>query len=112
MVRLPFGELRCRSAGSRAGRRGAELLLGIRPHDLAPARAEPPRGPRFPATVHLTEPLGDVTVLDLDAGGTMLKMVLPEEDWRSRSDTATGLAVELSLADTHLFSGRRAWRSR
>ena len=100
MVELPFGELD-------AGRwqptlaSGAEVLLGIRPHDLHPARAEP-KGPRFPAAVHLTEPLGDVTVIDLEAGGTVLKMALPEEDALAFRP-GTDLAIELSLADAHLF---------
>ncbi len=100
VVELPFGEID-------AGRwrdtlaSGAEVLFGIRPHDLYPARAAA-TGPCFPAAVHLTEPLGDVTVIDLDAHGTVLKMALPEEDalaFRHGAD----LAIELSLADAHLF---------
>jgi len=100
VLELPFGELD-------AGRwqpmlaSGAEVLLGIRPHDLHPARAEP-AGLRFAAAVHLTEPLGDVTVIDLEAGGSILKMALPEEEalaFRPGSD----LAIELSLAEAHLF---------
>ena len=100
VVELPFGEL---DAGrwQHALASGAEVLLGIRAHDLAPARAQP-RGPHFPATVRLTEPLGDVTVIDLEAGGTMLKMALPEEDALAFRH-GTDLAVELSLADAHLF---------
>ena len=46
-------------------------------------RFRPPRGSdglRFPARVFLTEPLGDVTILDIVAGsGHRLKMVLPQE---------------------------------
>jgi multiple sugar transport system ATP-binding protein len=100
VVELPFGELD-------AGRwqptlaSGTEVLLGIRPHDLHPARAEP-AGPSFPAAVHLTEPLGDVTVIDLDAAGTVLKMALPEEEALAFRQ-GTDLAIELSLADAHLF---------
>jgi multiple sugar transport system ATP-binding protein len=100
VVELPFGELEAgRWQPMLAG--GAEVLLGIRPHDLHPARAEP-EGPRFPAAVHLTEPLGDVTVIDLETGGTILKMALPEEDALA-FPPGTDLAVELSLADAHLF---------
>jgi multiple sugar transport system ATP-binding protein len=100
VVELPFGEVD-------AGRwrhtlaSGAEVLFGIRPHDLLPARTQP-RGPRFAATVHLTEPLGDVTVIDLDARGAVLKMALPEEDALAFRHGAE-LAIELSLADAHLF---------
>ncbi len=100
VVELPFGELDAgRWQPTLAG--GAEVLLGIRPHDLHPARAEP-KGPRFPAAVHLTEPLGDVTVIDLEAGGTILKMALPEEDALAFRP-GTDLAIELSLGDAHLF---------
>jgi multiple sugar transport system ATP-binding protein len=100
VVELPFGEI---DAGRwRQGlASGAEVLFGVRPHDVSPARAEP-RGPRFPATVHLTEPLGDVTVIDVVAGGAVLKMALPEEEALAYAH-GTGLAIELSLADAHLF---------
>jgi multiple sugar transport system ATP-binding protein len=81
---------------------GSELLLGIRPQDLVPADGEP-RGPSFEAGVHLTEPLGDVTVLDLEASGAILKMVLPEE--RAVAYAAGDrLRVSLTPADAHLFS--------
>ena len=79
----------------------AGLLLGFRPNDIRPAGGEP-RGPRFPARVHLTEPLGDVTVLDLDIAQDMYRMVLPESE-------AVGfrpgdrLDVELAVEHTHLF---------
>ncbi len=100
VVELPFGEL---DAGrwQPALASGSEVLLGIRPHDLHPVRAEP-TGPSFPAAVHLTEPLGDVTVIDLDAAGTVLKMALPEEEALAFRQ-GTDLAIELSLADAHLF---------
>jgi multiple sugar transport system ATP-binding protein len=81
---------------------GTDLLLGIRPHDLAPAAGEA-AGARFRATIHLIEPLGDVTVLDLAAGGTILKMVLPEEralPYRVGDE----IAVMFSLEHTHVFS--------
>ena len=37
------------------------------------------KGPRFKAAIHLTEPLGDITLLDLIAADQPIKMVLPEE---------------------------------
>ena len=100
VVELPFGEIDARRWRHGLAS-GAEVLFGVRPHDLYPARAEP-RGPRFPATVHLTEPLGDVTVIDVVAGGAVLKMALPEEEALAY-DHGAGLAIELSLADAHLF---------
>jgi multiple sugar transport system ATP-binding protein len=60
---------------------GSKLTVGMRPQAMSPvsdrARAD---GLRFPARVFLTEPLGDVTILDIVAGsGHRLKMVLPQE---------------------------------
>src|SRR6185312_4449827 len=80
VIRLPFGEVAGGpwAAALRMFPSGTPLLLGIRPHDLRPAEGAA-AGPRFATRVHLTEPLGDVTVLDLDAHGERLRMVLPEE---------------------------------
>jgi multiple sugar transport system ATP-binding protein len=80
---------------------GPPLWFGIRPHDLSPA-ADTAAGPRFRATVHLTEPLGDVTVLDLTAAGTVVKMVLPEERAVGYR-VGTEITVGLSVANTHVF---------
>jgi multiple sugar transport system ATP-binding protein len=106
VIELPFAEVdAARWHGALAP--GAPVTFGIRPHDLAPAGTQQ-NGPRFAATVHLTEPLGDVTVLDLEAGGAILKMALPEEEALAYPP-GRELTVELSLADTHLFhreSGR------
>jgi multiple sugar transport system ATP-binding protein len=98
-IALPFLQLQAERWRS-ALARDAEVLVGIRPHDLAPARGAA-RGPQFGAKVHLIEPLGDVTVLDLEAGGTVLKMVLPEEEALAYPVGAE-LAVELA-AEAHLF---------
>ncbi len=81
---------------------GAELLLGFRPNDLRPAAGEA-RGPRFPARVHLTEPLGDVTVVDLDIAEHMFRMVLPESE-AVRYRMGDRLDVELAVDRTHLFA--------
>jgi multiple sugar transport system ATP-binding protein len=80
---------------------GSELLVGIRPHDLAPAR-EPRRGPSFRGRVRLTEPLGDVTVIDVGVDDLVMKIVLPEE-LALAYDVGSDIDVEVPLADTHLF---------
>jgi multiple sugar transport system ATP-binding protein len=101
VIELPFGEVdgtRWRDAVTP----GAQVMFGIRPHDLTPAGALQ-NGSCFAATVHLTEPLGDVTVLDIEAGGTVLKMALPEEQALAYPP-GHELAIELSLADAHLFN--------
>ena len=102
MIELPFGEVDAARWGGTVIP-GVQVTFGIRPHDLAPAGSGQD-GPRFPATVHLTEPLGDVTVLDLEAGGALLKMALPEEEALA-FPPGRALTVELSLADAHLFHG-------
>jgi multiple sugar transport system ATP-binding protein len=54
--------------------------------------------------VHLTEPLGDMTVIDVEASGTVLKVALPEEQALAYA-VGDELALQLSLADAHLFRG-------
>ena len=103
-VRLPFGEVEGGPWASAlsAFPVGTRVLFGIRPSDVAPAVGEA-RGPRFRSHVHLTEPLGDVTVLDLVSNGVPLKMVLPEEKalaYREGDD----LDVELRVGQSHLFA--------
>ncbi|NQV99966.1 MAG: ABC transporter ATP-binding protein [Rhodospirillales bacterium] len=54
-----------------------EVLLGLRPSQLKLVEGTP-GGPNFKATVELLEPLGDVTILDINAAGVEMQMVLPE----------------------------------
>jgi multiple sugar transport system ATP-binding protein len=103
-VSLPFAEVEG-GPWSEALRRfpvGTPLLFGVRPHDLEPASGSA-HGPRFEARVHLTEPLGDVTVLDLEAQGVLVKMVLPEERALAYRE-GDELEVELAIQETHLFA--------
>lgn len=103
-VALPFAEVEG-GPWATALRRfpiGTPLWFGFRPHDVAPAR-DPPRGPRFRATVQLTEPLGDVTVIDLEAGRTPFKMVLPEEQALAYRE-GDAVELELGLTESHLFA--------
>jgi multiple sugar transport system ATP-binding protein len=100
VVELAFGEVdAARWRGAVAP--DAEVMFGIRPHDLAPAEHQS-NGPRFAATVHLREPLGDVTVIDVETGGAVLKMALPEEEALAYAP-GQELSIELSLADAYLF---------
>ncbi len=79
-----------------------ELLFGFRPQDVTPAADGAP-GPRFEAKIHLTEPLGDITVLDMNAGETGFKMVLPEEEAVAYS-VGDAVTVQIALERTHVFS--------
>jgi len=71
---------------------GTKLTAGVRPQSITPASiASPVDGLRFPARVFLTEPHGDVTILDIVAGpGQRLKMILPQE-------RAYGIDVDASI---------------
>jgi multiple sugar transport system ATP-binding protein len=78
-IELPFGEVRVDAeksswaAVSAAASAGEEFLLGVRPYDLKLTTAS-----GYSGEVRLVEPLGDLTVVDVHAGGADLKMVLPE----------------------------------
>ncbi|MBX6321355.1 MAG: ABC transporter ATP-binding protein [Rhodospirillaceae bacterium] len=103
VLHLPFGELRGGPwARALADFPDGDLIFGFRPHDVIPA--EPgTAGPTFRARVHLTEPLGDITVLDLEAGSTVFKMVLPHER-ALRYAVGDELDIAIAVANTHLFS--------
>jgi multiple sugar transport system ATP-binding protein len=84
---------------------GDEVTLGIRPQDLhvvSEPSNTPGRDPGIAGTVRLTEPLGDVTILDIDVQGSLLKLVLPEE---KAAGYNLGQEIDLSfqLSDAHLF---------
>ena len=83
-------------------RRGTPLLFGIRPQDSRIAGSGV-HGPRIDARVHLTEPLGDITVLDLTAGEDMFKVVLLEEQ---ALEYAVGdrIQLEVSVERSHVFA--------
>ncbi len=74
---------------------GTRLTVGLRPQAIRPVTAEPD-GPAFTARVFLTEPLGDVTILDILAHGeTRLRMVLPQEQaWRIAVDDTIDCTVD------------------
>jgi len=102
VARLPFADLPLDHRPAASGfPAGSELLVGIRPHDLSPAR-EPRRGPSFRGQVRLTEPLGDVTVIDVGIDRMILKMVLPEE-LALAYEVGSDIDLEVPLAETHLF---------
>jgi multiple sugar transport system ATP-binding protein len=83
---------------------GEAMTLGIRPHDVVPVGdASEFNGPTFETKVHLTEPLGDVVILDLVANDTSLKMVLPEEQ-AIAYQIGDKLTCGFDLAATHVFT--------
>ena len=70
----------------------SKLTVGVRPQAMTPiSDSASTQALRFAARVFLTEPLGDVTILDIVAGqGQRLRMVLPQE-------RAFGIEVDASL---------------
>jgi multiple sugar transport system ATP-binding protein len=103
-VRLPFGEVTQGpwAQALRAFPIGTRVLMGLRPHDLQPATGDV-LGPRLSSRIHLTEPLGDITLLDLVVQGVPLKMVLPEERAVTYRE-GDSLEVEMRLQHSHLFA--------
>lgn len=88
---------------------GQDISVGLRPHDIMLADSSPDSALRFPAKIHLTEPLGDVTVFDVDARNVGLKMVLREEV-AARFSVGDEIEVAFNPPDLHVFdsgSGRR-----
>ena len=70
-IELPFMELDGNHwrEGLQALDAGTELLVGIRPHDLT---LVDDGGDGVAATIEITEPQGDITILDLKAEGVAL----------------------------------------
>ncbi len=97
-VQLSFGKLPI--AGAREAAKSARIVVGIRPTDI---RLTAKNG--IVARVHMLEPLGDITVVDIDAKGERLKLVLPEQQ-------ATGMKKGDRLSFTiapdriHLFNAQ------
>ncbi|MEM6889245.1 MAG: ABC transporter ATP-binding protein [Pseudomonadota bacterium] len=106
MLKLPFLSSPVEVAGLQAG---PDLAIGLRPHDLLLADTSQAPGTRFPAKIHLTEPLGDVTIFDVAVQETSLKMVLREEV-AAKFSVGDEIEVTFNPADLHLFdrvSGQR-----
>ncbi len=83
-LQLPFADINAAQwkASLAAFQSGAKFIVGVRPQAIAPAvdAGGVVPGTRFLARVFLTEPLGDLTILDIIAGANhRLKMVLPQE---------------------------------
>lgn len=105
-ISLGFGEFSGGKWGKALGdfAVGEELLFGVRPHDIKlVGAAETYDGPTFNAKIRLTEPLGDVVVLDLVANDCRLKMVLPEEKAVLFS-VGDELTCGFQLSATHVFA--------
>lgn len=99
VIDLPFGALSARSDALSAG---DAVICGIRPHDITLGPSADDARLNLRAHIHLTEPLGDVTVLDIAVRDSMLKMVLPEEI-AAPLNTGDDIDISLNAAAGHVF---------
>jgi multiple sugar transport system ATP-binding protein len=78
---------------------GEAALIGIRPSDLRIAG----QGDAFiRSTIHLIEPLGDVTVVSVESGGETLRLVLPEASATSMKP-GDAIPIAIDSAKIHIF---------
>ena len=98
-IELPFLGLPVDAPGVSTGQ---PVTIGLRPHDIALAGGGSSRATRFGAKIHLTEPLGDVTVIDIAAQDTSMKMVLREEV-AAKYSVGDDIEIAFAPADLHIF---------
>ena len=106
-VALPFGDASMIAGGLSSG---DAATLGIRPQDIRLGTEAGSGAIRFPARIHLTEPLGDVTIIDVAVQDANLKLVLREEV-AARYSVGDDIDIGFDPADTHLFSAETGARS-
>ena len=99
-VQLPFLDNALAAPGVSNGQ---PVTLGLRPHDISLAGQQAVRATKFPAKIHLTEPLGDVTVIDVTARETEMKMVLREEI-AARFSVGDNIDIAFDPGDLHVFN--------
>ena len=83
---------------------GTEFFFGVRPQDLKLAGSGDTgdAGDAFIAEIAITEPQGDITILDLKVGGEVLQMVVPEAEG-ARHGAGEEIRVCLNPRDGRLF---------
>ena len=94
----PLGTL-VPAAARKTASAGEAALIGIRPSDIRlAAKGEA----AVDAKVHLLEPLGDITIVSVEAGGELLRLVLPEATAVSiRTGDSAPIAIDNSKI--HVF---------
>ena len=102
-IELPFGEIRADpdkaawASDAAAATPGTDFLFGIRPFDVRVSRSA-----GYSGEVRLVEPLGDLTIVDIHAGGADLKLVLPEAE-AAGVRHGDRLNFSIDAARAHLF---------
>lgn len=100
-VEVPFGSFPLPGRSLPAG--AADLKIGIRPADIriSPG-ASPGQDGGIPGRVRLLEPLGDITIVDIDAADQRLKIVVRESEALSLQPGAE-LSFAFDPARLHVF---------
>jgi multiple sugar transport system ATP-binding protein len=78
---------------------GEKATLGIRPSDITISSKSKAS---IASKVHMLEPLGDVTVVSVEAGGEMLRLVLPESQ-ANKMKPGDATSVTLNPDRIHIF---------
>lgn len=78
---------------------GEAALIGIRPSDLKLAGKG---DTAIHSKIHLIEPLGDITVVSVEAGGEMLRLVLPEAS-ATTMQLGDDVPVAIDSSKIHIF---------
>jgi multiple sugar transport system ATP-binding protein len=81
---------------------GEQALVGIRPNDI---RLAGKGDAAIAAKVHMLEPLGDITIVSVEAGGETLRMVLPEA---SANSMEPGQPAKISFDPSRIHIFRAA----
>lgn len=105
-INLPFLDAQLPVPGVLSGQ---PVTLGLRPQDISLVGEGPDRSARFPAKIKLTEPLGDVTVIDVNAKDTAMKLVLREEV-AARFNPGDDIQIGFDPTDLHVFDGSNGAR--
>ena len=98
-IELPFGTISTMNKKVDPNFNATELMFGIRPNDISISNGDN----SFEAKIFLKEPLGDVTILDLNINNIKLKMILPEEE-AIKYQTGENVNVQFDVNNSYLFS--------
>jgi multiple sugar transport system ATP-binding protein len=102
-ISVPFLDQPVAAQGIAQGvAQGQQVTLGLRPHDIQLANGAPSASPVFTGRIQLTEPLGDVTILDVIARDTTIKMVLREEI-AARFAVGEDIQITFDPKELHIF---------
>ncbi|MFQ6012138.1 MAG: ABC transporter ATP-binding protein [Thermoplasmata archaeon] len=81
----------------------AEVVMAIRPQDVRVSQSSTGGDQSIAVKVYTTEPLGDMTILDLAVGDTLVKAVV-SPDFKAEIDDR--LALEFPPDKVYLFDGK------